>query len=204
MDENRLFRLAGWASILSMVSTLLSLTTYIWLATTGDWGPFADLSSFVWVAFTIPVILALHVILRSQAPALSLAAATIGILSLLVAGIFQALLVTGVLTYEQQSPIVISATGTFGIWLVVASYLAMRGKVLPLGLTWVGLITGAGFLLLGVGFWVGGQQSPLTYAGAIATFLGSPIWAIWLGVWILRSRSPQPAFDPAQRKEART
>jgi hypothetical protein len=126
---------------------------------TGDFGPLADLSSLFYVAFTIPVVLALHVILRSQGPALSLAAATIGILSLLVLGIFQALLITGTLTYEQ----------------------------FPLGLIWAGLIAGVGLLLLGVGFWAGGQQSPVSVIGALTSYISYPIWVIWLGRWLLRS-----------------
>jgi hypothetical protein len=192
MDENRLLRVAGWAAFLSVAAYLLGLVTFILFVATGDFGPLADLPSLFWVAFTIPVALALHVILRSQGPALSLAAATIGILGQVVVAIFQALLITHTLTYEQQSPIVITAAGAVGIWPLLAMSLALRGKVFPVGLIWAGLIAGVGLLLLGVGYWAGGQQSPLSVVGALASYVSYPIWQIWLGRWLLRSAPPAP------------
>jgi hypothetical protein len=192
MNENRLLRVAGWSAFLSVAASWAGLATFVLFVATGDFGPLADLPSLFYVAFTIPVVLALHVILRSQGPALSLAAATIGILALLVLGIFQALLITGTLTYEQQSPIVISAAGAMGIWPLLANYLALRGKVFPVGLIWAGLIDGVGLLLLGVGYWAGGQQSPISVVGALTSYVSGPIWLIWLGRWLLRSSHPAP------------
>jgi hypothetical protein len=199
LDENRLLRVAGWAALLSVAAYLLGLATFILFVASGDFGPLADLPSLFYVAFTIPVVLALHVILRSQGPALSLAAATIGILGLLVLGIFQALLITHTLTYEQQSPIVISAAGAVGIWPLLANYLALRGKVFPVGLIWAGLIAGVGLLLLGVGFWAGGQQSPVSVIGALTSYISYPIWVIWLGRWLLRSSAGGIISGQAQR-----
>jgi hypothetical protein len=192
MDENRLLRVAGWAALLSAASNLLGLITTISFFAVGDFGPLADLPSLLWVAFTIPVALALHVLLRSQAPVLSLAAATIGILSLLVIGIFQVLLVTRVVTFEKQSPIVITATGAVGIWLLLANYLALRADVFPPRLIWAGLIAGVGFLLLGGGFWVAGLQSPVMIVGFLTSALSYLLWQTWLGRWLLRSSRPTP------------
>src|SRR5215813_12202939 len=162
-------RLAGWAAIVSVVANLLSLITFIMFIVAGDFGPLADIPSLLWVALTIPVALAMHLILRSQAPVLSLAAAIIGILGLLVIGIFQALLVMHVLTFEQQSPVVITASAAVGIWLVLANYLARRGTLFPPGLIWAGLIAGVGFLLLVVGYWVGGLKSPVMIIGYLVS-----------------------------------
>jgi hypothetical protein len=92
---------------------------------------------------------------------------------MLVYGILQALLVAGVLIYQQVSLPNITASAGVGIWLLLENYAALRSEVLPRGLAWAGLITGAGFLVLVLGF--------LIY----------PVWAIWLSRWLLRSRSPQ-------------
>jgi hypothetical protein len=187
MSENQLLRVAGWAAFLSVASNLLGLfTTFLFFAT-GDFGPLADLPSLLWVVFTIPVALALHVVLRSQGPVLSLAAAAIGVLSLLVIGIYQALLVTGVLAFEQQSQIVITATGAVGVWLLLANYLALRGRVFPLRLIWAGLIAGMGLLLLAVGYWAWGLQSPVMLLGFVVSAPSYLLWLIWLGGWLLRS-----------------
>jgi hypothetical protein len=193
MNENRLLRVAGWAALLSVASNLLGLfTTFLFFAT-GDFGPLADLPSLLWVAFTIPVALALHVLLRSQGPGLSLAAAAIGVLSFLVIGIYQALLVLGVLAFEQQSQIVITASGAVGVWLLLANYLALRGKVFPLGLIRAGLIAGVGFLLLAVGYWGWGLQSLVMLAGFFTSAVSYLLWQIWLGRWLLRSSQRAPS-----------
>ena len=176
MTSPNFLRYAGWAAILGAVASLLNVISGIlWLMFTFSpfFGGLSDMFSVLSLALMIPVALALHLLLRPRAPVLSLVAAAIGILSMLVYGILQALLVAGVLTYQQVSLPNITASAGVGIWLLLANYAALRSEVLPRGLAWAGLITGAGFLVLVLGF--------LIY----------PVWAIWLSRWLLRSRSPQ-------------
>jgi hypothetical protein len=116
---------------------------------------------------------------------------------LLVIGIFQTLLVTRILTMEQQIPIVIPANGAIGIWLLLTSSLALRGKVFPLRLIWAGLIAGVGFLLIGVGYLVGGQQSPVLVVGFVAA-LSYPLYQILLGRWLLHRGAPRKDTSPAE------
>jgi hypothetical protein len=168
MTSANFLRYAGWAAMLSAMTSLLTVITGILMFTVSPFfGGFSDVFSVLTVGFMIPVAPALHFLLRSQAPVLSLAAAVIGILSMVLYGILLALLVARVLTYEQVSLTNIIASGGIGIWLLLANYAAVRGKVFPRGLAWTGLITGGGFLVLVLGFAI------------------YPIWAVWLGRWLL-------------------
>ena len=192
MTSPNFLRYAGWAAYLSAAVTLLMTMTGIMMFTNPIFWGVTDVLSVFQVALMIPVALGLHLILRSQAPVLSLAASAIGILGMLVKGIFQSLLVLGVLTYEQSSPASEGiAPGAIAIWLLLANYLALRGELFPRGLIWAGLITGVGYLVYIVGLWTGGLQSPLLFVGSAVAYWGYPIWAVWLGRRMLRSRSLQ-------------
>jgi hypothetical protein len=170
MTSPNFLRYAGWVAILSAVASLLEVIAGIlWLTLSRSlfFGGVTDALSVLTVALMLPVALALHLLLRSRAPVLSLVAVTIGFFGMLVYGILQALLVAGVLTYQQVSLPNIAASAGIGIWLLLANYLALRGKVFPRGLAWAGLIAGAGFLVLVLGFSI------------------YPIWAVWLSRWLL-------------------
>jgi hypothetical protein len=170
------------AAYLSAVATLLQIVTgLLFVSIGGIFGPITDVAGVLQAVSMIAVALVLHLILRSEAQGLSLAAVVIGILSMLVFIVFQSLLVVGALTYEQVTLIVIAAGGGVGFWLLLVNYLALRGKVFPQGLIWVGMIAGAGFLVQMVSFWIWELESPLFYIGSSAAYFGYLFWAIWLG-----------------------
>jgi hypothetical protein len=171
MTSANFLRYAGWAAMLSAMTSLLTVITGILMFTVSPFfGGFSDVFSVLTVGFMIPVALALHFLLRSQAPTLSLAAAVIGVLSMLLIGMLKALLVASALTYGQISLADIATSAGIGVWLLLANYAALRGKVFPRGLAWAGLIAGGGFLVIVLGF--------LIY----------PVWAIWLRHWLLAKR----------------
>src|SRR5215216_5136056 len=93
----------------------------------------------------------------------------------------QALLVFGVLEFEQEIHPVLIANAVIGIWLITNGMMARVGSNLPQGLAWLSVVAGIGLILIIVGFWVGGQESLLTIVGGILSFIGILIWAIWLG-----------------------
>lgn len=94
-------RFAGWAAILGAATSLLTVIAGILMFTVSPFfGGLSDTFSLLSLALMIPVVLALHLLLRSQATVLSPLAAAIGILSMLVYGVLQALLLASVLTYE--------------------------------------------------------------------------------------------------------
>jgi hypothetical protein len=105
----------------------------------------------------------------------SMALAAIGIIGMLVAAALQMLLVLGTAKYEQTIGMVLTAGGAIGIWLVVTGYIALANRILPNGLAWLGLIARGGYILLVVGFWLGGQQNSLFTLGSLAATIGYSI-----------------------------
>jgi hypothetical protein len=174
MSSPNFLRIAGWAAILSGAATLLMVVTAI-LSSTLKLGNTFSVVVMILMALMILVALALHRMLRPQAQALSIAAAAIGILGMLLTDMVHALLMAGMLTQQQfNTPGEgIGPTG-IGIWLLLANYLAMRGKALPRWLTWVGLISGAGWLMSGVGALIEGPQNPLSSVGPLGIFFVYP------------------------------
>jgi len=197
MTSPNFLRYAGLSAILGAVITLLMMITGVLFFTVGaPFGRVADIISVLQVASMIPVVLVLHIILNSQSPVLSSTAVAIGILGILVIGVLQTLLVVHVVRYAQIASPTVTASGAIGIWLLMTTYLAWRSEILPRGLCWVGLIVGIGYLLLTVGFWLGNIQSPLFFVGSTIVYLGYPIWAIWLGRWLMK-RQEKTAFPQA-------
>ncbi len=182
MTYPNVIRYTSRFAFLSAAATLLQIVTgLLFVSIGGIFGPITDVAGVLQAVSMIALALVLHLILRSEAQGLSLTAAVIGILSMLVFIVFQALLVVGVFTYEQVTLIVITAGGGVGIWLLFVNYLALRDKVFPRGLSWVGLIAGAGFLVQMVSFWIWELESPLFFIGSSVAYFGYLFWAIWLG-----------------------
>jgi hypothetical protein len=197
MTSPNILRNAGWAAILSGVSTLLMIVTAI-LSSTLKLGNTFNVVVMILMALMIVVALALHLLLRPQAKSLSLIAAAIGILGMLLTAVVHALQMAGVLTDAQFNTAGegIGPAG-IGLWLLLANFLALRGKVLRRELAWIGLVAGAGWLMSGMGALIGGPetltvgpQNPLSSFGPIGIFLVYPIWGIWLGRWMLKQSNP--------------
>jgi hypothetical protein len=181
MTSRTFLRFAGWAALASALALVLMVATAI-LGPTLRLGNTFSVVVVILMALLIIVALALYLILRSVAPAMSLAATAIGILGMLLTGASHVLAMASTLSPDQ-----FNTTGEgigpagIGLWLLLANYLALRSKALPRGLTWIGLIAGAGWLLSGVGALIGGSQTLPFSLGPLGIFLVSPLWAIWLG-----------------------
>jgi hypothetical protein len=192
MPSRTFLRVAGWAALFSAVAIVLMVATAILGATLGLGNTFSVVVVIL-MALLIVVALALYLILRSVAPAMSLAATVIGILGMLLTGAVHILAMTSMVTPDQ-----FNTTGEgigpagIGLWLLLANSLALQSKALPRGLTWIGLIAGAGWLLSGVGALIGGSQTLPFSIGPLGIFLVSPIWAIWLGRRLLAQPDSVP------------
>jgi hypothetical protein len=90
--------------------------------------------------------------------------------------------------FEQTFAAVVTLGGILGLWLLANGLSALKGKTLPGGLAWIGLIFGLSYILGTVGYWLGGYESPLLWAGAALGFLAGPVWAFWLGWLVLHGR----------------
>jgi len=181
MTSRTFLRFAGWGALSSTLAIVLMVATAI-LGSTLRLGNTFSVVVVILMALLIVVALALYLILRSAAPAMSLAATAIGILAMLMTGVAHVLAMAGALSPDQfyTTGEGIGPAG-IGLWLLLVNYLAARSKALPRGLTWIGLIAGAGWLLSGVGALIGESQTLPFSIGPLGIFVVSPIWAIWLG-----------------------
>jgi len=192
MTSRTFLRFAGWAALSSAVAIVLMVATAI-LGATLRLGNTFSVVVVILMALLIVVALALYLILRSVAPAMSLAAMAFGILGMLLTGAAHVLAMASTLSPDQFNTTGegIGPAGT-GLWLLLANYLALQTKALPRGLTWIGLIAGAGWLMSGVGALSGGSQNLPFSIGPLGIFLVSPIWAIWLGRRLLAKTHSVP------------
>lgn len=104
-----------------------------------------------WVSclLALPAVVAIHALVRRVAPALSLALMVLGLASFGAITVLQLLLVTNVLTFEEQiGPVSIAYLG-LGVWLVASGYLGSRAGTIPNGARW-GLFAA---IYIGFPFW---------------------------------------------------
>jgi hypothetical protein len=184
---------------------------------TGDttpqvFGPLSDYAGLFQFLFMLPLTMALYQLAPARNDRLSRVAEVLGAAGLLTAVVAQALLVTHVISFEVNLPVVLVGLVLIGVWMVVANRLGRAGGTLPLRLAWLGEFTGAVFVLLGglvllltpissrdpsatanIGAFA--VQHPLLIGivivliipGLLANFIGVPIWLIWLGHRLLAS-----------------
>ena len=189
MKNAKLSRYAGWSAIVSAVASIVGLVTLIMFFSLGQpWGTINDISSVVQALSILPVLLALHRLHSLDAPVVSLAAFGIGVLGMLIAAVWQTLLIIGVITFAQTAVISPIAFGVLGISLILYGYRIYRNGMLPRKLALLSLITGAGFVTLIVGVILGGQEHPLSAIGGLIAAIGYPIWAVWFGRILLSGR----------------
>jgi hypothetical protein len=187
MPSSQPFRFSGWSSYVSAGSTIIGFVMLIAFFIVGEpYGTINDISSVVIALSAIPVLFALYQLHRSAAPIASLAALIIGVLAALSAAGFQTIFIVTRKTYGDT---VTMSYGFFGVSLIMLSYLALGDKMLPRRLAWFGIIAGMGYALVITGFILGGPNHPLTYIGGLASIIGYPTWAIWLGRLFLSGKS---------------
>ena len=193
MDASQIFALVGWAAILSAVATIATAVSGILFFALGErFGAINDAFSVAQMALTIPVAAALYPMARSSSSGLALSAAALGILGAGVAAVLQALLVVRVVGFEQTIREVLAAGGAVGVWLILTNLLALGAEALPGGLVAFGLFAGAGSIISVAGFYLGGQQHPLFYGGALLGVTGYAVWAAWLGRLMLAGNIVAP------------
>jgi hypothetical protein len=184
VDLDSLF---GWTLYLSAVATVATAVTGVLFFTLGErFGKLNDAVSVLQMLLMLPVSIGLFPLTRHSSAGLALLAAVVGAIGMLVAAVLQALLVLNVVKYEQTIAAVLAAGGAIGFWLLLANILALSAGALPGGLAISGIVVGAGYIFVALGFRIGGQEHPLSYAGALLVIVGYSIWSIWLG-WLFTS-----------------
>lgn len=169
-----LLKVAGYLAVLSgivgvaMVGTLIAMYALFAIgpgarATALKVGWINDVLAIVVYGMALPVVPAVHSIVRETGPTRSVLLAIVGAGALVASIVLQWLLVTGALTFEQQILPVSVALLTLGAWMVTTGVLARSMGFLPHGLR----------------------------NGVLGAFyVGYPLWAIDLGRRLLaRSRA---------------
>ena len=119
---------------------------------------------------------------RTPTP-LALAAQASGWLAVLAWVAIHALFIVGAVTFDYGAPATSAmaleqvALIVIGLWIAGANLLAAEWLS---WIRWLGVVTGIGAALVGLGLLLGGANHPLSYAGGIGYLLVPPIWAFWL------------------------
>lgn len=175
-------RFAGTMALVNAGLTVINLATVmIFFAVGGFWGTLNDGVSVFWALSFIPLVLALYRLTEPENRPVSLLAVAAGIGAMIVFASLQAMLTAGLVSFEQTVAIILTMTGILGLSLAASGILVGNGQLLPSGLAWLTLALGAGFVVGGVGFWIGSQDHPLAMVGFLTTGLIGPLWALWLG-----------------------
>jgi hypothetical protein len=109
----------------------------------------------------------------------------IGTVALLVVATLQALLVFGIVRYEQAISAVLGTGAGVGLSLLVTNLHMVLVGTLPAELAGLGMAAGAGYLLSAVGFHLGGEKHRAFYSGSLLVAPRHSAWAVWLGAIFL-------------------
>ncbi|MGE5262576.1 MAG: hypothetical protein ACM3S0_04275 [Acidobacteriota bacterium] len=207
--HNRVTRYAAGAAYISGIMGIVGFVSMVLFfaleapqaaASSGSgfyfWGLISDISGPATMVPLLLVVLALHQIERDTAPMLSRIAAAFGMIGALAVTVLQLLLIFKFLTFEQEVGPVVLANAVVGVWLVLANHLARVQAVLSPRLAWLGIVVGMSFVLYpvifpivgGAGFYnnLGSNYLLLIVTSLIflISYIGFPVWAVWLGrVW---------------------
>jgi hypothetical protein len=108
----------------------------------------------------------------------------------------------GLLTAVRAEILATSSLGVIGLWLILANALALRARLFTRVLTMLGalgILAGLGMLLAAVIMWIeltignlGGAVSVLESVRSVSgSYVGELlylIWAVWLGIWLVRRK----------------
>ena len=189
----RTLRIVSTASIAGYVvaaAAVIGLVLiYLFFSIGQPWGTLNDLALLVMTLALAPLMLAFYELGGWTPTPLAQAAQTVGWLAVLTWSVVQALMIVGVVTFDYKS----GASGAFaiesyadiviGLWIAGANLLA--GPWLS-WVRWLGVLSGLGFVLLGTGLLLGGQDYPLTYAGGIGYEIALPLWAFLMARLLAR------------------
>jgi hypothetical protein len=176
----------AWSAYLAAVFSILGfLALFIFFAVGGVFGTINDALSVFQFLFLIPVALALYLTFRERWPALSGIVSLVAILAMGIITVLQIALVFGLVRFEQTIGTILIVGSFIGLWWIVIGILMRQEGLYPAGLGWAGIIAGASFIIIAIGFVLEGPQHPLAAVGFLFGAIAMPVWAFWLGrLWL--------------------
>ena len=187
---------AGWSALVAAAATVVGAISLMLFFTRGQpWGTLNDASSVVLMLTMVPVALVVAVLESREQPfpsSYAVAVGLFGIVPMLVAAWYQALLVAGRVTYEQTKARVLAAGAFVGLWYVLVGVIGFRslGTVLAAS----AIVAGIGFVVVGYGFAVANERHPLSAAGGVATLVGSLVFLAVLGARLVMGDLVVPSW----------
>ncbi len=177
----RILRAAAGAAYVvagAAVVGLVTIALFFWIGQ--PWGTINDTALLVMTLAIAPLMLAFYELGGATPTPLARVAQVIGWMAVLTWCAVQALMITGVVTFEYS----VRARGSFaleaaaqiviGLWVAGANLLA--GSWLG-WIRWLGVVSGLGFVVLAAGLLRGGVNDSLTAVGGIGYQVVLPVWA---------------------------
>jgi hypothetical protein len=186
MDRSsRVTRAAAAAYVVAASGALALVTIGLFFAIGKPFGTLNDLSLLVMTVALAPVMIGFYELGGRTPLALARLSLTVALGAVAVWSIVQLAMIAGLVSFDYEH----AATGWFavegvaliviGAWLAGAN--ALAGPWLETRLRSGGVVSGAGFVGIGLGVLLGGLNHPLTYIGGIGYQVVFPIWAYLLG-----------------------
>jgi hypothetical protein len=157
---------------------LVTIALFFWIGQ--PWGTINDTALLVMTLAMAPLMLAFYELGGATPTPLAQVAQVIGWIAVLTWCAVQALMITGVVTFDYR----VGARGWFaleaaaqiviGLWVAGANLLA--GSWLG-WIRWLGVVSGLGFVVLAAGLLRGGVNDALTAVGGIGYQVVLPVWA---------------------------
>jgi hypothetical protein len=185
----RLVRYAAWGAYLSALATALGavffLVGFVFLRL-AVFGPLSDLTAILVAGGLAPVMWVLYLTHRADAPVASLAALGSGLtgFTLIAAGsIAHILRELGAPAPAPDLALGVQyvGTGLAGIWLLLVGALALLGKTFQWWIGWAAVAAGAGYLAIGLGIPLAGEDHPVVSVGGAVVVVGFVLWAVGQG-----------------------
>ncbi len=162
---------------------------------------FGTINDFLTLVATLPLlalVLIFHRLVGRRNPLVSVVATSFGLIGGAAIVADMALFLARVIPLMAQVVVFILSFGPLGVWIFAVSSLGRAQGILPSRLAWFGVVIGVGELIASVSFLLFGglrlldttdfrgllSNYPLligTVPGGIVSYLGTPIWALWLG-----------------------
>lgn len=180
--------MAGWVIGVAGALALVALALFFTIGQ--PWGTINDLLLIVTIA-ALPVLMLAFWELGGLTPTpLALAAQALGWLAAATWSATHLLFVLSVVEIEYETS---AATGAYAVESVALIYIGLwiGGAALLAGpwlnaVRWLGVITGVGIAVYGLGTIVSGTSGVLTYTGAVAYLLLFPIWGFVMAAFFRR------------------
>jgi hypothetical protein len=188
-------RFAGLSAWLAAAMTVIGAITLVqFFRVGGRWGGWNDISSVVLMLAMIPVALVMAIITSEVVTTAALVIAAVGIVAMLAHALLSTLLLARRVTFDQTVGAIQGFGAVIGVWYLLVA-ISSGATDLPDGLRLAAVVAGVGFIVVGIGFTLGGQAHPLTGIGGTALFAASIVFFVWLGALLLGGDLTIPAWN---------